>query len=96
MDAEHIINAMVDGNFYASNGVFLKKYNRNYPVYTLEVDTSKTLHAITELNLRGKCIEKGKPGFRIDFIGPYSVVMRSIDGVRGTFNMSEVNSYIRA
>lgn len=41
LDADAITNAMQTGDFYASNGVFLKKYEITDDNYNVEVDEEK-------------------------------------------------------
>lgn len=92
-----ITNAMLQGDFYASNGVFLRIYMRGPDRYVIEVDTEKTEQELMSApELRGQHIHYGSQGYRIEFIGPDGKVLKSINDNKGSFKISGSISTIRA
>ncbi|MBT3296068.1 MAG: PHP domain-containing protein [Verrucomicrobia bacterium] len=97
LDPDAITRAMLQGDFYASNGVFLKTCERGPRTYLIEVDAQKTRGELTSLPaLRGKPVENGSEGFRIEFIGPAGKVLDTIKGEEGRFQIDGSIPYVRA
>jgi hypothetical protein len=97
LDPDSITKAMVQGNFYASNGVFLKTCNRGPGSYLIEVDARRTRQELTSLtDLRGKFVDKGTEGYRIEFIGPNGDLLETIRGKKGRFKIKKSAPYVRA
>jgi len=44
----------------------------------------------------GKCVKRGKPGFRVEFIGPNGKIISSVNTTKAVFNSTEYYTYIRA
>ena len=97
LDAMHITQAMVEGKFYASNGVILNTYdNSSIGTYMVDIDINKTSEIISALNLWGKCVIQGEPGFRVEFIGSNGEIISSVNTTKAAFNSTKHYKYIRA
>jgi hypothetical protein len=97
LDPDTITSAMLQGDFYSSNGVFLKAYKPGSRRYEIEVDAERTAQELTALpTLRGKPVEDGTEGFRIEFIGPDGKILDTIEGEKGRFKIGKAISYVRA
>ncbi len=97
LDPDSITKAMIQGDFYASNGVFLKTCKRGAGAYRIEVDSRRTKQELTSLPvLRGKHVDKGAEGYRIEFIGPGGEILDTIKGQKGRFKINRSNAYVRA
>lgn len=97
LDAAMITKAMLQGDFYASTGVFLKTYERGPGTYSIEVDAAKTKQELAALPLPiSKHVENAKEGFRIEFIGPEGKILETIKGEKGSFKISKSIPYVRA
>ena len=95
--ADVITDAMVHGHFYASNGVFLKACDRGKKIYSVEVDQQRTEKELGLLaKLRGKIVDEGKPGYRIEFIGPEGKVLQTSHGMKASHTIDSSLSYVRA
>ena len=46
--------------------------------------------------LRGKHIENGTPGYKIEFIGSEGKVHKEIIGIKGSYKIKKSDSYVRA
>jgi len=97
LNPEAITLAMLQGNFYASNGVFLKTCKRGPGMYVLEIDVNQTQkELIASPLLRGKLIDKKKEGYRIEFIGPNGVALKTVNDIVGRFKINKSIPYVRA
>jgi len=97
LDPDTITEAMLQGDFYASSGVFLKTCNRGPDTYLIEVDVQRTKQELTSSpKLRGRQTDKGTEGFRIDFIGPEGSILDTINGEKGRFKIGQSTPYVRA
>lgn len=97
LDADLITRAMLQGDFYASSGVFLKTCERGRDRYRIEVDEQKTTDTLTALpETRGKQVSSGNEGYRIEFIGPDGKVLKAVDGSRADFEINGALSFVRA
>jgi hypothetical protein len=97
LDPDAITKAMVQGDFYASNGVFLKTCSKGSDTYQIKVDARRTKQELTSLPaLRGKYVDKGTEGYRIEFMGPNGDVLDTIKGKKGRFNINRSIPYVRA
>ena len=96
LNPDEIVKAMLRGDFYASNGVFLQSYDRHSDAYVIEVDEQKTEEELSSPELRGKHIEKGTNGYKIEFIGPNGKLLKELKGPRGTYRIKKSDSYVRA
>ncbi len=97
LDPDTITAAMLQGEFYASNGVFLKRCDRGPDRYRVEVDTRRTRRELeTNWRLRGRFVERGTKGYRIELIGPQGTILETVRGTRGEFLIDRSLSYVRA
>jgi predicted metal-dependent phosphoesterase TrpH len=97
LDPDTITESMLQGDFYASNGVFLKTCRRGAGAYLIEVDAERTRGELTSSPaLRGKPIDDGTEGFRIEFIGPHGKILDTIKGQQGRFKIDRAIPYVRA
>lgn len=97
LDPDSITKAMVQGNFYASNGVFLKVCNTGSDTYVIKVDAERTLKELTSSpTLRGRHVDNGPEGYRIEFIGPNGDLLETIRGEKGRFKIKKSAPYVRA
>lgn len=92
-----ITDAMLHGDFYASNGVFLKAVEPGEKTYTLAIDPEATEAELTgNPPLRGKAVEQGTEGYRIEFIGPGGKVLTTINGTVAVMAIDPDLAYVRA
>lgn len=96
LDPDLITDAMARGDFYATSGIYLKACRRSREVYEVQVDAEKTEQGLSDdPQLRGRRIEDGDPGYRIDFIGDGGKVLKSVDGTEARFEIDDTTSYVR-
>ena len=96
LQPDSITQAMLKGEFYASSGVFLSRCEMNAGVYTVEVDEESTRRELTHsTTVRAGFVHEGKPGYRIDFIGPHGIVLATIDGMTARYAIDGSASYVR-
>jgi hypothetical protein len=96
LEAKAITTAMVQGKFYASNGVFLKTCKRGPDTYEISIDVERTKKELADNpRLRGKRVKEGTEGFRIDFIGPEGKVLSTTSETQGTFAVTKTHAYVR-
>ncbi len=92
-----ITKAMARGDFYARNGVFLSICKGSPDAYVIKVDQRRTRkELISSSELRGRGVDKGTVGYRIEFIGPKGKVLARIKGIRGTYRIKKSDTYVRA
>ena len=92
-----ITDAMLHGEFYASNGVFLKRYEPGDKTYRVEVDTQATNTELTgNPLLRGKQVDAGTEGYRIEFFGPKGKLLTTIQGIAAIAAIDPDLAYTRA
>lgn len=92
-----ITDAMLYGDFYSSNGVFLKEVEPGKKTYTLAIDPSATEAELTgNPLLRGKAVEEGAEGYRIEFIGPKGRLLTTISGTAAVLAIDPDLAYVRA
>ena len=97
LDSDTITKAMTQGDFYASNGVFLKTCKRGPGAYVIEVDAERTQQELTSSpELRGRHVDKGTPGYRIEFIGPNGSLLKTIKEKKGRYQVEKPTAYVRA
>jgi hypothetical protein len=78
-----ITDAMVHGEFYSSNGVFLKQLQKSTEKYELEIDDVLTKKEITKK-------------FVVGFIGDAGKVLNSVSGLKASFTPPAGLKYLRA
>ena len=96
LNPDALTHAMMHGNFYASNGVFLKKYERSYDKYTIEVDVQKTEKEIAKKQVMGKIVKNSETGFKIEFIADGGKVLHSHKGYSSSLKIPDDIKYLRA
>ena len=88
---------MFRGAFYASNGVHLTTCDMDDERYRVEVDVERTKSQLEELPAwAGIKVPDGPIGYRIDFIGEFGDVLKSVSGMKATFRLDEDQNYVRA
>ena len=91
-----ITAAMQDGDFYASNGVYLSEYDRDSESYTVAVDTEKTQIMLATLPpWSGLQTKEGKEGYLIEYFGPNGKVLKTKQGTKSTFMIDTSSAYVR-
>ena len=97
LNPDTITEAMLQGDFYASNGVFLKTCKRGPDAYVVEIDAERTEDELTASpDLRGKHVGQGTPGYRTEFIGPNGTLLKTIDDEIGRYEVDKSTAYVRA
>jgi len=92
-----ITAAMLHGDFYASNGVFLKRYEPSKKTYRIEIDTKATQAELAgHPLLRGKAVDAGTEGYRIEFIGPKGKILTTLQGTAALVAVDPDLAYTRA
>lgn len=62
----------------------------------MKVDADSTHDTLEALPLlRGRLVEKGDPGFKIEFIGPGGEVLKTRQGLEGRYPISPAAAYAR-
>lgn len=96
LNPDSIVQAMRQGDFYASNGVYLKAYERNRKRYLVEVDEAKTQEALAGLpSWSGLESAEGVEGYRIEFIGSGGRVLKATSGTEASFTLKRSEAYAR-
>jgi len=75
-----ITDAMVNGNFYASSGVILKKIIKNKKYYKVEINVDSSLEELKSTLLVGFKTAKEAEGFSIEFISDAGKVIQGSKG----------------
>ncbi len=91
LDTENIMQAIRSGNFYASTGIILSRYD--YSVdrksCTVEVDTYKTRQEL------GIASHESLPPLIIQFIGYNGKTVHQVTDTRATYHADKAQQYIR-
>jgi hypothetical protein len=97
LEPDALTKAMTRGDFYASNGVFLKTCKKGPDAYMVAVDVEKTQEELASSpDLRGKHVKEGTPGYRIDFIGPGGSRLKTMEATSGRYEVDTSTAYVRA
>jgi len=96
LDSDEILKAMLDGEFYSSNGVFLKTYDRDNETYTIEIDDIKTQQILSSAVINGNKSAGVESGYTIEFIGQNGNLLKKVKGLSGTYEINKSNLYVRA
>lgn len=95
LQPDNILKAVQVGDFYASTGVILKKYEVKGKTIKIIVDEKATLAEIKQN--RGYYREvKGRDGFKIDFVGYNGVIEKTVAGLKAEYTELPKGGYIRA
>ncbi|MHC4997207.1 MAG: CehA/McbA family metallohydrolase [Planctomycetota bacterium] len=94
---EAITEAMYHGDFYASSGVVLDEVQISARRYHVHVDPDATATQLKSPYVIGHTVERGQPGYTIQFIGPGGAVLATSRGTGATLeaDTSEL-AYVRA
>lgn len=95
LSSNAISQAMINGDFYASNGIFLSKCSVINGIYRVEVDQEKTHKELALSNLYGKRINEKQSGFSIEFIGPEGKVLSATNTNKADFKINGTQAYVR-
>jgi hypothetical protein len=88
--------AMFAGDFYASTGVYLSRYEVEDGVISLEIDKEETAKEMQKDIVReGKKFTKADTGYKIDLIGENGKVLDTVYGTEAEFKISKDQSYYR-
>jgi len=90
---DSITDALKQGKFYASNGVFLTACDSTGD-YSISIDEEATLQELTSPLLRGKKVHEGKPGFKIEWITKDGKIVKTSHKLIDTFS-DQFNTYLR-
>ena len=96
LDANSIVSAMENGDFYASIGVILKSIKTNKKSYSVEIDLEATKIELRSAYLLGNFVDEEKPGYRIEFIGLNGEILQATDGLSASYKITDEKGYIRA
>lgn len=96
LTAGAITEAMSNGDFYASNGIMLRRCSVSKGIYHIEVDQEKTLRELATPELRGKRVSEKEDGFVIEFIGPEGKVLSVTKSTKANFTVNDSYAYVRA
>ena len=92
---EAIEQAMLQGDFYASSGVFLQTCKRSAKEYSIKIDEKRTEEYLAG-SLALKQIKKGDVEYCIEFIGPKGKVLKTCNGPKGIYKIKKPAPYVRA
>jgi len=88
-------NAMSNGDFYASSGVYLSAIESSSNHYFVSVDPLKTANALKSQVLRGKYVREGMEGFKIEYIGPEGKILTTTLADSAEYTVTEPMLYLR-
>jgi len=91
-----ITDAMVNGNFYASSGVILKKIIKTEKYYKIKIDTDRSLEELKSPLLVGFKTAKEAEGFSIEFISDGGKVIQRSKGNSAKVKIPKGVKYVRA
>ena len=93
-----ITEALDRGDFYASSGVLLKSIDLTDGSYRVAVDEAATLAEVAKPETIGEMLPPGagRPGFRVEFVGPGGKVLAAGDGTEAVYERDPRVAYFRA
>ena len=91
-----ITDAMQNGNFYASSGVFLEELIITDDYMKIAIDDIKTTDEIFNENMRGKTTTNTSNEVSIEFIGDSGKVLKTINSPSATYYFDKTQKYTRA
>mgnify|MGYP006426356547 CR=1 FL=1 len=89
-----ITESLKKGEFYASNGVFLDICDRE-GAYSVSIDREATLSELKSPLLRGKKVQEGELGFKIEWISKNGKVLRTSKNLTDQYS-DKFDTYLRA
>lgn len=90
-----IVNAIDEGEFYATNGVILTLVKSTSRMLKVVINKTGTRKALESPYVMGKKIDKGTPGYLIEFIGYGGMVMQKTMDTSAMYRLSGDEPYIR-
>ncbi len=90
-----IVNAIEQGEFYATNGVILSSVSAGTRSYGVTVDEKATRESLTSPFVIGREVNDGAEGFTIEFIGYGGMVMQKTMGTSARYRLGKNDPYIR-
>lgn len=91
-----ITRALRRGDFYASSGVMLSTLAVDDDAYALTVDEEGTAAELESPILFGRRVDSGRPGWRIELIGPGGEILLTLhDATGASFARSPEHAYVR-
>lgn len=98
LDKDAIANAMDEGDFYATNGVILKAFEKSGRTQKIVIDETATQREVGKPSVIGELLPAGssKPGYLTEFIGPGGKVLSSAVGPEITYTSAADIAYMRA
>ena len=84
------------GEFYASAGVMLSEVRVTGGEYKVVADVRATEAEVEKPELLGKLVQGEREGWRVDFIGPFGKVVRSVAGHEAALKRDKSLAYLRA
>ena len=95
LSADSIVTAMVRGDFYASNGVILKKTEASQNHFIVEINHTATKEELKSPYLTGNITSEGLPGFLIEFIGSGGKILQKTEGTSASYMFIGSEQYVR-
>ncbi len=95
LHSDAITKAMVDGHFYSSSGVFLETCQFDSDGYSVSIDLKKTMDELKSPILRGRKIQEGIEGFRIEWISKDGAVLSTDRALTARYSGKKSDMYIR-
>jgi hypothetical protein len=93
---EHISQAMWNGQFYTSTGVYIKEHRINQKKLTVRVDVDQTLKELSKDIVRqGKKVPGQQAGFTIELIGYKGKLLKTVKGSKAEFKLNHNSPYYR-
>jgi hypothetical protein len=96
LSPDAITEAMYHGDFYATSGVMLSELDSNQSNISLSIDEDATANELQSTYVIGHSVERGEPGYLVQFIGDGGKVLEQTRSTRASFSVTSDNSYIRA
>jgi hypothetical protein len=98
LDKDAIANAMDDGDFYATNGVILKTFEKSGRKQNIVIDETATQREVAKPSVIGEILPAGsaKPGYQVEFIGPGGKVLANAVGHEIAYTSESGVAYTRA
>lgn len=106
LESNSITNAMLNGDFYATSGIYLKTYSRYSNRYQIEIDDKKTRQSLSDQYMNGNQVENchssfcnDESNYKIEFITNGGKVIKTVVGEKGSYDLKDLHTsytYIRA
>lgn len=90
-----VLDALLAGEFYASTGVVLSALQRGPDECAVEVDEPATTRKLRAGLLAPSVSPTGRPGTRIEWIGPGGAVLAAVEGTSARIAIDPEHAYVR-